>query len=396
MLFGMVKDKNQTKGHGKDGKKIHKSLADAIKGAKGDEGKVKSTGDKASKTGEKKSRSKPTYQKSWSKFAGKNEDKKKKDTPSSEAVHNETDKHKKKELKQQRAAAKPNFALVEELKTSWNVVRNRSTPDDKRKDLIDKMFKQMTGHVLQVTLRHDASRMTQCILQYGTEEQRSIILGELSTKTVEIAKTPYGHFTILKAISYCTGAAEQRKLCSSLKGHFVALGTNVIGARTCESLLVMYPSRLTKDLRAEFYGTKFTILLSEVPRNLGDLLLQSTESKVEPILDHMQGLVQKFIDKGLLEFRYVHDLIWEYTQALVAAVLQRGSSSSSSSSSSGDKESSKKRLLDLCSSLVDATPKLIATKAGARAVCHLATFSGAKERKRMLKVSSQQSDIMDE
>ena len=248
-----------------DGKKVHKSLADAIKAGKGGSPKPGSPdGKKESKKG-----SKPGYQKSWGKFAAKKDiDKKKTTVPSSEAVHNETDKNKKRELKHQRAAMKPNFALVEELKTSWNVVRNRATSETKRKDLVDKMYKQMTGHVLQVTLRHDASRMTQCILQYGTEEQRKSVLYELTAKTVEIAKTPYGHFTILKAISYCMGAPEQKKLCSSLKGHFVALGTNVIGARTCESLLVIYPAKLTRSLRAEFYGTKFTILVSEPPRSL--------------------------------------------------------------------------------------------------------------------------------
>jgi pumilio family protein 6 len=385
----MGKDSKHQKGHHKDGKKVHKSLAEALKAGKGEKSRIDGGGSK--KMGGKGG--KPSYQKSWAKFASKDaKDKKKDGVPSSEAVHNETDKNKKRELKHQRAAMKPNFALVEELKTSWNVVRNRSTPESKRKDLVDKMYKQMTGHVLQVTLRHDASRMTQCILQYGTEEQRKNVLAELTAKTVEIAKTPYGHFTILKAISYCTGASEQKKLCRSLKGHFVALGTNVIGARTCESLLVIYPSKLTRSLRAEFYG-KFTILVDEPPRNLKGLLGdEKCNGKQGPILDHMQGLVQKFIDKGLLEFRYVHELIYEYCLALVDAVSapvasRRANEASCGGDSAGDKKSCEKRLLDLATSLGDALPKLIATKNGARTACMLATFGGAKERKRMMKVS---------
>ena len=31
-------------------------------------------------------------------------------------------------------------------------------------------------------------------------------------------------------------------------------------------------------------------------------------------MDHMRDLVQKFVQKGLLEFAYVHNLLWEYTQ----------------------------------------------------------------------------------
>ena len=60
------------------------------------------------------------------------------------------------------------------------------------------MAAKMEGQVLQVTLRHDASRIVESILQYGTEKQREKILTELTSKLVEIAKTPYGHFVVLK------------------------------------------------------------------------------------------------------------------------------------------------------------------------------------------------------
>lgn len=44
------------------------------------------------------------------------------------------------------------------------------------------------------------------------------ILEELLGKIVEICKTPYGHFTILKAITYCTSAEDQKKVATALKG----------------------------------------------------------------------------------------------------------------------------------------------------------------------------------
>lgn len=77
---------------------------------------------------------------------------------------------------------------------------------------------------------------------------------ELLPKANEIAKTPYGHFTLLKAISYCLTPAEQKKIVSALGGHFVSLGTNVIGARVVESLLQLYAYPLSRPLKAEFYG----------------------------------------------------------------------------------------------------------------------------------------------
>ena len=98
------------------------------------------------------------------------------------------------------------------------------------------------------------SRVMQAIIQYGSNEQKSAVLHEMIPKLVEICKTPYGHFTILKAVTYCRLESDQKKICSALSGHFVSLGTNLIGARAVESILHIYPNKLTKSLKAEFYG----------------------------------------------------------------------------------------------------------------------------------------------
>lgn len=59
---------------------------------------------------------------------------------------------------------------------------------------------------------------------------------------------------ILKAVTYCTEESERTLINNSLRGHFVSLGTNVIGARTVETILQLWPKNLTKALKAEFYG----------------------------------------------------------------------------------------------------------------------------------------------
>lgn len=94
------------------------------------------------------------------------------------------------------------------------------------------MVASIQNHILEITLRHDASRVIQYLLQHGNMQHRQQIIAELVQKASEICKTPYGHFAFLKAISYCTDATDRKKLCSSLAGHFVALGGNIIGART--------------------------------------------------------------------------------------------------------------------------------------------------------------------
>ena len=143
---------------------------------------------------------------------------------------------------------------------------------------------------------------------------------------------------------------------------------------------------MSRSLKAEFYG-KFTILLAEPPRNLQELLSQSTFGKEGPILDHMEGLIQRFMDKGLLDFRYVHELVWEYCQALMAILADASGNGSGADAGERQKRASK-RLDELTGSLVDFSDRLMVSKPGARTLCHLASHGGAKERKRIIKVSS--------
>jgi pumilio family protein 6 len=116
------------------------------------------------------------------------------------------------------------------LKEQWNTFRDHCNAKsvDEKHDILNVILNEMKSRILQVTLRHDASRIVQCLLQFGNEDQRGAILNELLKKSADISKTPYGHFTILKAISYCTKKEEQEAILKSLSGHFLSLGLLMI------------------------------------------------------------------------------------------------------------------------------------------------------------------------
>ncbi len=190
---------------------------------------------------------------------------------------------------------------------------------------------------------------------------------------------------------------------AAFKGHVIQLATNVIGSRTIETLFALYPVKLSRKLKSEFYGKPFTLLMTEVPKTLADVIVHNQsssittntstsdgthsnaiKSKKELILDSVRDLIQRFVDKGLLEFRYVHDIIWEYMSQLIR---QNSSSSSTSSSSSSEKESIQARIADIMSQLIDSGSKLLVTKNGAKTMMVLINEANAKERKRLMKVS---------
>lgn len=87
-------------------------------------------------------------------------------------------------------SAKPNFQLVENLKSDWNKVRVKTLSSGDRSKLMNKMAEKVKGKILQITLRHDVSRIVQSILQFGSNDLRSAIVKEISSKVLDISKTP--------------------------------------------------------------------------------------------------------------------------------------------------------------------------------------------------------------
>lgn len=143
---------------------------------------------------------------------------------------------------------------MEKLKQLWNKIRERTVQPAQRDALLANLLQGIQSHIVEITLRHDASRIIQTLIQFGNDQQRDVILSELLSKFYEIAKAPYGHFTILKMITYGNKNDFMKKITQGLKSHFVSLGCHVIGARTVETVLQLYPSIFTKHLKAEFYG----------------------------------------------------------------------------------------------------------------------------------------------
>ena len=120
-------------------------------------------------------------------------------------------------------------------------------------------------------------------------------------------------------------------------------------------------------------------MLQEVPRDLA-AIIGATPGKRSSLLDHMRDLVQRLVQKSLFEFKYVHNILWEYAQAVVAGI-----GNSEQPLTTEEKDVDTRRMEELVSQLADAVPKLVATKAGAKLCCLLITRAAAKDRKRIMK-----------
>ena len=123
----------------------------------------------------------------------------------------------------------------------------------------------------------------------------------------------------------------------------------------------------------------------------------------------MRDLIQKFVDTGLLEFSYVHHLVWAYASNAKATggslgggslagtsgvitmssrphdAAADGSVGDATMAGAGDGVGKKTRMDDLVNQLIDFGPKMMSTKPGAKAMTVVVTHANVKDRKRIMK-----------
>lgn len=111
----------------------------------------------------------------------------------------------KRALKHERQSRRRHADDVREAKEIWNKLRLKNNGPDEVKALMKQLMELIQGKVCQVALQHDASRVVQAAIQFGTAEQRKQIVQELCTQgsLAELSKVQYAHFVVLKLIKYC-------------------------------------------------------------------------------------------------------------------------------------------------------------------------------------------------
>jgi pumilio family protein 6 len=113
----------------------------------------------------------------------------------------------KRELKKERQSHRRHSELVTEAKVLWNKLRMKSNTREETKEIMEKLMPLMRGKVNEIGLQHDASRVVQAAVQFGSDEQRKELLIEICQSPgalAELSKIQYAHFLSLKLIKYCS------------------------------------------------------------------------------------------------------------------------------------------------------------------------------------------------
>lgn len=349
---------------------------------------------------------KQQQEQSSSKSSSTNESKSNKKKRSSTAVDNDVTtteiSNKKRALKRERQSHRPHFDVVLRSKEIWNQLRTLTTSfqdADKVGVLMQELMVLLKDKLAYVALQHDASRVVQAMIKYGDAEQCVAIFDELLPVLVEMSKSTYAHFIVLKLLSckhWQSGSkgksskaqnSNSSKLYKAWKGQVVKLATHAIGARVLEVALMGEQNQQSgsgglsakhkRMLRKEFYGREFSIF-DDAGEDLGggedggnkNLLLEQIisnvdDSKKEKLLQQLENLLVKCCDKGAVHYIFYQDLLFDYT-----GFCHKNKRSPSN---------------DVISSVADHAIHLLSTRNGSLALCMLIAHGTAKDRKRVIK-----------
>ena len=121
----------------------------------------------------------------------------------------------KREMRKERQSHRRHAETVVEAKTLWNKLRLKSNTPEETKELMQQVMKLIRGKVNEIALQHDASRVVQAAVQFGSDAQRKELLSEIVQKEnslAELSKIQYAHFLALKFIRYCAKDRESVKI----------------------------------------------------------------------------------------------------------------------------------------------------------------------------------------
>ncbi|CAK4072390.1 unnamed protein product [Aphanomyces euteiches] len=267
------------------------------------------------------------------------------------------------DFKLQRKMNRPHYEVVKRAKEIWNIIRERDVEKTKRTQLVEELFHLVSGKIYDVAAKHDASRVIQSLLKFGTPAQRTSVIQELQPQLLELAKLQYGCFLVTKMLKY--GSKEDRALIvREMTGNVVKLATHNVAANMLESAHEYLQPRQLSGLKLEFYGKEFAYFKSEMEdkkKTLADIIDHSP-SKKEEILTHVADLLNRMVDKQLLGLAFVQALMLEYLTV-----------------------ASTERINAMVPNIRDAAVALLATRAGAKVVVICLSVGTPKDRKRIIK-----------
>ena len=108
-------------------------------------------------------------------------------------------------------------------------------------------------------MKHDASRIIQCILKYGSAEHRELIANELKGNFVVLAQNHYAKFIVSKVLAYCSNS-QRASVMSEFHGKVRKLIRHKEASVIIDEAYSQYANAAQRlSLMEEFYGPEYAL-----------------------------------------------------------------------------------------------------------------------------------------
>ncbi|XP_022368459.1 pumilio homolog 3 [Enhydra lutris kenyoni] len=222
-------------------------------------------------------------------------------------------KKQKKELKQSRQLSdKTNYDIVVRAKQIWEILRRKDCDKEKRVKLMSDLQKLIQGKIKTIAFAHDSTRVIQCYIQYGTEEQRKQAFEELRDDLVQLSKAKYSRNIVKKFLMY--GSKPQiAAIMSSFKGHVRKMLRHAEASAIVE---YAYNDKAILEQRnmlaEELYGNTFQLYKSADHPTL-DKVLEVQPEKLQLIMDEMKQILTPMAQKeAVIKHSLVHKVFLDF------------------------------------------------------------------------------------
>ncbi|XP_047555985.1 pumilio homolog 3 [Lutra lutra] len=219
----------------------------------------------------------------------------------------------KKELKQSRQLSdKTNYDIVVRAKQIWEILRRKDCDKEKRVKLMSDLQKLIQGKIKTIAFAHDSTRVIQCYIQYGTEEQRKQAFEELRDDLVQLSKAKYSRNIVKKFLMY--GSKPQiAAIMSSFKGHVRKMLRHAEASAIVE---YAYNDKAILEQRnmlaEELYGNTFQLYKSADHPTL-DKVLEVQPEKLQLIMDEMKQILTPMAQKeAVIKHSLVHKVFLDF------------------------------------------------------------------------------------
>ncbi|RKO84810.1 armadillo-type protein [Blyttiomyces helicus] len=267
-------------------------------------------------------------------------------------------------LQSERRASKPNAPLIQTAKRIWESLRVKKIKPEEKAKLMFELMGLVSGKAKDIIFKHDASRIVQCALKYGNQEQRDSIAEELMGRYADISKAQYGRFIISKILNYCS-RKYRTEVIKDFYGKVRKLIRHKDAAIVLEEAYSGFANAAERTaLLEEFYGPEFALFKTDGARTIATLLEQYPNKKsaiIKNLRENLMNLLSK-ARSSIGQATIVHRALLEYLTY------------------SEERDSA-----DLIELLQDKLLSIVHTREGARVVQICILRSGPKDRKHIVK-----------